>query len=310
MNPAFSVLMFTVASGAGYGLMSLLVLAQLLGLAPPAGGRNLWMPAGVALGLITLGLCASTLHLANPKNAWRAFACFRTSWLSREGVLAVLYYPAAMVYLGGFWVSGTVTPWVTASGLATVFLGLATLFCTGMIYASLKTIPQWHLPLTPVNYLLLGLMSGAVLLLALVGDTWSAVRLPYLCLLLIGVAALAKLAYFIRIGKPSGSSIQTATTFTRARVRLLDQGHTADGFLNKEFIFNLDTGHLVGLRSLAVVLAFIAPSTFIGLFARTGQDAFTVVAVASMLAGLLLERWLFFAEARHVVRLYHGDQTV
>ena len=27
-----------------------------------------------------------------------------------------------------------------------------------------------------------------------------------------------------------------------------------------------------------------------------------------MMAGLLLERWLFFAEARHVVRLYQGEQ--
>jgi len=25
--------------------------------------------------------------------------------------------------------------------------------------------------------------------------------------------------------------------------------------------------------------------------------------------GLTAERWLFFAEARHTVRLYHGDRT-
>jgi DMSO reductase anchor subunit len=27
------------------------------------------------------------------------------------------------------------------------------------------------------------------------------------------------------------------------------------------------------------------------------------------LAGLLAERWLFFADARHTVRLFHGDRS-
>ena len=34
--------------------------------------------------------------------------------------------------------------------------------------------------------------------------------------------------------------------------------------------------------------------------------AFAVPAAVCCLAGLLVERWLFFAEARHVVRLWHG----
>jgi DMSO reductase anchor subunit len=33
-------------------------------------------------------------------------------------------------------------------------------------------------------------------------------------------------------------------------------------------------------------------------------------AAVSCVAGLLAERWLFFAEARHVVRLYHGARQV
>lgn len=43
-------------------------------------------------------------------------------------------------------------------------------------------------------------------------------------------------------------------------------------------------------------------------FADTGIVEILVVAWVIMMAGLLLERWLFFAEARHVVRLYQGDQ--
>ncbi len=33
------------------------------------------------------------------------------------------------------------------------------------------------------------------------------------------------------------------------------------------------------------------------------------IAGGACLAGFLAERWLFFAEARHTVRLYHGDRT-
>ena len=37
-----------------------------------------------------------------------------------------------------------------------------------------------------------------------------------------------------------------------------------------------------------------------------GAAALSLLAVLAMLTGLLIERWLFFAEARHVVTLYYG----
>ena len=98
MHPALSVIFFTVASGAGYGLFVLLAIAHLFGLVDVDGNTMLW--GGVlSLFLITAGLLSSVGHLANPKNAWRAFFRFRTSWLSREGVFAVLFYPFGFFYL-------------------------------------------------------------------------------------------------------------------------------------------------------------------------------------------------------------------
>ena len=120
MHPAFSVLIFTVTSGAGYGLMSLLILGHLTGSAQLQDSSMVLSAGFLALALVTGGLLSSTLHLSNPKNAWRAFSRFKTSWLSREAVFAVLFYPFSLIYLISSWgaeeltltikIAGTVRP--------------------------------------------------------------------------------------------------------------------------------------------------------------------------------------------------------
>lgn len=307
MHPAFSVLIFTVLSGAGYGLIGLMVLGHLAGVSQLQDATVLLSGGLLAFLLISGGLLSSTLHLANPKNAWRAFSRFRTSWLSREAVFAVLFYPFLLAYLFGIYRQGAELSagYQLAGGLAAL-LALVTLFCTSMIYASLKTIRQWNSALTPVNYLALGLMSGALLLAAVQGVVQGGLAAPLqvlaLALLLLGM--VAKLIYLYWIGKPAGSTIHTATGFTQASVRLLDQGHTANSFLNDEFGYRVEAERLMQLRYLMVALAFLLPL----LLLLSGQTLLVVLASVLALAGLLTERWLFFAEARHVVRLFHGEQ--
>ena len=205
MHPAFSVLVFTVLSGAGYGLILLMVLGHLMGLGE-LQDRNLLLSGGVlSLLLISIGLLASTLHLANPKNAWRAFSRFKTSWLSREAVFAILFYPFVILYLAGIWFMGAELSVIfAAAGMISAVLALVTLFCTSMIYASLKTIRQWNSALTPVNYLVLGIMSGSLLLLAVqsivTGSVSAQLQQSAIALLVLGAAV--KVIYFFWIGKP------------------------------------------------------------------------------------------------------------
>ncbi|MDO9220910.1 MAG: DmsC/YnfH family molybdoenzyme membrane anchor subunit, partial [Thiobacillus sp.] len=73
MHPAFSVIFFTVASGAGFGLFSLLFIADTFKLGGGFSREQLIIGGLIAMGLIVFGLLSSTFHLANPKNAWRAF---------------------------------------------------------------------------------------------------------------------------------------------------------------------------------------------------------------------------------------------
>lgn len=310
MHPAVSVIFFTVASGAGFGLFSLLYIADVFQLGGGFNREQLLIGGLMAMALIVFGLVSSTFHLANPKNAWRAFNRFRTSWLSREGVFAVVFMPLALAYLACIWFGAPVLLRV-GTGLVAAVLAWVTVFSTGMIYACLKTIRQWHTPLVPANYLALGYASGSLLLLlgAVVArlDT-----LPYIAMsaLIVSIAAVLKAIYYFWIGSPSASSsINTATGLTRAGVKLLDTGHTHGTFLTQEFGFQLARRKAGILRVAVFVLGFGIPGVMlISVFQQPDAMWAASLALLAMLLGASVERWLFFAEARHVVNLYHGAQ--
>src|SRR5260221_2355457 len=162
MHPAYSVIVFTAASGAGYGLLIGLSAAIMLGLVPrdPVFG---FFALGTALALITIGLLTSTFHLGRPSRAWRAVSQVGSSWLSREGVAAlVTYLPAAALGLG--WVFGETVPNQIATGAwLSIVCSLVTGRCTGKIYSRLPTIRAWNLSIVPQIYLVLALVTGGVL---------------------------------------------------------------------------------------------------------------------------------------------------
>jgi len=317
MKPALSIVFFTVASGAGLGLLALLALTDLCPvplLSPEALARGI----ALALLLVAAGLASSLLHLANPANAWRAFARFRTSWLSREAVVAALLFPVAFAYLIAVW-SGSAGTVRTALAIAVCLLAWGLLFCTAMIYASLKPIRQWRTGWTPAAYLLLGHWSGALLAVALTigygGEPGSWIWLAAA----LGIAALvAKLGYWrhgaVDRGGKSVLTIEQAIGVPQgvrppgisvAQARLFDAGHTQRTFLTDEFVFRLARQHAQAVRAAALALGFGIPLLWLATGPRHWAAAASVALLA--LAGLLAERWLFFADARHTVRLYHGD---
>lgn len=310
MHPAFSVIFFTVASGAGFGLFSLLFVADIFKL---GGGfeRDQLVAGGlIAMGLVVFGLLSSTFHLANPKNAWRAFSRFRTSWLSREGVFAVLFMPLALVYLASIMFDAPA--WLReASGFLMAVLAWITVFSTGMIYACLKTIRQWNTPLVPANYLALGYASGSLLLL--LGAVIAGLdTTPYIAMsaLIVSIAAVLKAIYYFWIRSPGLSpTINTATGLTRAKLKLLDTGHTHGTFLTQEFGYQLARRKAGLIKTLVFVVGFGVPGLMlVWVFNEQGGPLAATVAVLGGLIGAAMERWLFFAEARHVVNLYHGAQ--
>ena len=75
MRPAYSVILFTTLSGAGYGLMAVMAMLLASGAQPPKP----LLVLGAGLVLVTAGLLASTFHLGRRDRAWRAFSQWRTS---------------------------------------------------------------------------------------------------------------------------------------------------------------------------------------------------------------------------------------
>ncbi|MAF17887.1 MAG: DMSO reductase [Oceanospirillaceae bacterium] len=304
MHPAFSVLIFTVTAGAGYGLLGWLCANELFAWWALSIGMQISIGI-IAMVLISIGLSASTWHLANPKNAWRSFSCFRTSWLSREAVFAILLYPIAALYAAAIYFQwDSVGIW---AGLCLLF-SFIIVFVTAMIYASLKTIRQWHHPLVPILYLLFAAMSGGLAWAFLLA--WNGLELGLLIQVLgalVAFTTLTKLSYFWLFKVPGGSSIQTATSFLNQKVRILDAGHSAPSFLNNEFIYDVAKVKLLRMRWLMLSTTFVIPFALLYWL----PNALTLaIAFVIMMVGLLTERWLFFAEARHVVRLLHGQQQV
>ena len=161
MHPAYSVIFFTTASGAGYGMLVWLALLAATSAVSPGLASGIAAFA-VALGLITAGLLSSTFHLGHPERAWRALSQWRSSWLSREGIAAIATYIPILVFaIGSLLFAAQSFIWIWA-GMIAAGLCLVTVACTGMIYASLRAIPYWYTPLVMPLYIAFALASGAV----------------------------------------------------------------------------------------------------------------------------------------------------
>ncbi|MBV9828367.1 MAG: dimethyl sulfoxide reductase anchor subunit [Alphaproteobacteria bacterium] len=315
MHPTFSIVFFTTASGAGFALLFLLGLGVPLGLLPLSPWFGVASLA-VAFALVAGGLMSSTLHLGRPERAWRAFSQWRSSWLSREGVLSVATFFPAAIFAAGWVFFGLTSGFVGLCGIITSMLAAGTIVCTGMIYASLKPIHQWHNRWVVPLYLLLGLMAGFVLL-DLISRFWLlwSVGTPICALVTIILAWLCKEAYWRFIDTSSAvSTVASATRLgSRGRVRLLESPHTQDNYLLQEMGFRIGRKHRTRLRLIARVTGFGLPA-LLTLVAVLASPLTALVAAAfaviSMAIGLVAERWLFFAEAKHTVTLYYGADTV
>ena len=314
MHPAYSVIVFTAASGAGYGLLVWLAINVLITPMIPVQLGTGWVGFILAFGLITVGLISSTLHLGRPERAWRAMSQWRTSWLSREGVMAIITYPVAGLFgLGWLLTPGSaLTPLLA---LATAACALVTLWCTGMIYASLTTVRAWHVAEVPPVYVALGLATGGVLF-NLIGALHAPVSTAAVVLTLAAVAAafVLKSQYWGSIDTAARTrTIEAATGLgTFGKVRTLDPPHTGPNYIMREMGYQVARKHAEKLRNLVRITLFAVPAAATLLFWFAGPGTAVVlaaIAVVSATAGVLTERWLFFAEAEHVVMLYYGKDA-
>lgn len=291
MHPAPSVILFTALSGLGFGLLAFLGFN-----APNVTGWVAFVFFFIAYALAVGGLLASTFHLGNSKNALKAFSQWRTSWLSREAIISVAalltmgLYAALLIFLD---IKIGALGWIGA------ILCLGTVFCTSMIYAQLKTIPRWHHALTPVLFMAFAVTGGALL----AGQVGLA---KYLLIALLVV----QIAYWV-IGDgqldKTGSDLGTATGLGHlGDVRQFEAPHTGNNYLLREMVHVVGRKHAMKLRIIAAVCLGLIPIAIL-FFTNTGHGI-AIIVILSHLIGLLVARWLFFAEAEHVVGIYYDKR--
>ena len=290
MHPAPSIIVFTVLSGAGFGLLACLGLGW-----PLLSGWAAFLLWGLGYALATIGLIASTFHLGNPQRALLAFTQWRTSWLSREGWASV----AALLVLApvalGAWLGFAVPAWIGMIGAA---LCAVAVLCTSMIYAQMATVPRWNHWMTPVTFLSFAATGGAIL-------SGHATVAAGLCLLLAVVLPAGW-----RIGDGAfarrGATLGSATGLGAIGLpQVFEQPHTGGNYLTREMIHVVGRKHVRRLRIIALAFAALLPGLV--LLILPGLWACGLAAVLH-LAGALAARWLFFAQAEHVVGLYYGSR--
>lgn len=291
MHPAPSVIVFSVFSGMGFGLLAYLGFGfvHLYGWA----AFGLW---GLGYTLAIVGLLASTFHLGNPARALKAFSQWRSSWLSREAWASVatllIMAPVALsdwLHLG----------WPRGFGAIGGALALITVFTTAMIYTQIKAVPRWHHWLTPVMFLSFALTGGLIL----AGSLWALPALPVLGAVLVAIWWIGD-GQFARAGQFLGTATGLQTI---GEVTVFEQAHTAGNYLLREMIFVVGRKHAQKLRLIAVILAVALPMLLIMATSGPRILGFGFAAICHLI-GALAARWLFFAEAEHVVGLYYGKR--
>ncbi|PQV48074.1 DmsC/YnfH family molybdoenzyme membrane anchor subunit [Paraburkholderia sp. BL21I4N1] len=313
MNPAFSVVFLTTLSGAAQGLLIALVgveSAAQLGLIASPGAAFYVTGAGVSVILGGLGLIASFFHLGHPERAWRAIAMWRTSWLSRECLCLPAFLACVFFYGVAHWLG---SPWSLALGWLGVLASAALFVCTAMIYACLRFLQEWATPLTLVNFALLGCASGFTLATAL--SAWF-VPAPTgglaLCACVLTLAGCAsRSASLVRNARlRPKSTVQSATGIRNPKLVQVSRGFTAGAFNLREFFHGKSAGTLRGIKWGFLATAFVAPIVLIALGAslRSLGGSLSLLAAACLVqyAGLVAERWFFFAEAKHPQNLYYA----
>ena len=291
MHPAPSIIVFTVLSGLGFGLLFWLGLGV-----PDVNGWDAFGIFAIGFASAVIGLVASTFHLGNPQRAWRAFTQWRSSWLSREGWLAVL----ALMFLGLYALFVIFfEKQISILGIIGSIISLITVFATSMIYAQMKTIPRWNHWTTCILFIALSLAGGAIL----AGQSTAGIIL----LIVVGITQIVVWTQGDTRFKQSGSSIETATQLGHiGKVKSFESPHTGTNYLLKEMVYQVGRKHAQKLRKVSFILMCVIPAIILLILP---SNLFTIAIAALLhLAGTFISRWLFFAEAEHVVGLYYGKR--
>ena len=309
MHPSKSIIFFTVISGTGYGIFIGLLFNILFIEISYSLNYKLFISL-VSFLMIVLGLLSSTLHLGHPERAWRAFSQWKSSWLSREGLVSVItFFPMVLFYY--FWINN-INGYVFLLIILCIF-SLLTIFCTGQMYATLKTIPSWNNSLVTPIYIFNGITVGSLFVYSInFYFNYSIFLYEKFIIITIILNLLLKISYWILIRQKTDTNIQTAVGIKSKNISFFEGPHTGKNYLTTEMINKSNNKNNNLLRLTFCILTFIIPLYMINQYSTLIADQFIlklsmIFVFILALVGMIIERYLFFIQSKHVVGLYYGN---
>ena len=126
------------------------------------------------------------------------------------------------------------------------------------------------------------------------------------CLFLIA-ALFVKIITWIHIDRSRGQYTRESalglSDFGKAKP--FEPAHSQKNYLQREMGYELCPKRRSLMRWVALGCGFILPAILL----LAGFPGAPLIAVICLI-GMMAERWLFFAEAEHVVRLYYDRETI
>lgn len=309
MRPTAPLLLLTTLQGLAGGLA--LTVAIWLSLNPPPE----MLPTFVGLLrlaslLAAAGGVASFFHMHRPRAGIFVLRRLKTSWLSREALTTGVFVVAVAIVA---WVWPADAPSFLAVAWVAAALGLVAMWVTAMLYATIPAMLSWHSPITVLAMMGTGLVSGAGLAagLAAHGPAAPASALTALWLL-AGLAALA-VVKGLQIHQFAVArrllSAESGTGLPMGPWRLQDTGTSRPPYRTQTQVWpgiSPSTRLWANLGFYLFLIALPAASSALTLIQ---PGAITLVGALSLIAGVLLERWMFFADATHSSRVWFQDQV-
>jgi len=322
MHPAFSVIFLTTLIGVGQGLFLALYFSEVsivTNFIQPQDSRFYAIGSLISFLFLVAGLFASFFHLGHPERAWRSAAMWRTSWLSREVIVLPFFILSVVVYgvLHYFQLDTMLLDDNPVSSVTLIVGGIATVFCfllfvcTGMIYACLKFLQEWHTALTPINYTLLGMTSGYMLITPLAHYSESA-NLSYFAtsaIVLTIFAFIFRSASLFRNSRlKSISTLSSAIGIRHNNIQQKAQGAMGGSFNTREFFHGKTALFFKSIKWIFLILTFPLPILLMIVGMMNDSLVIFLIAFIIQYIGLIAERWFFFAQANHPQNLYY--QTI
>lgn len=312
MRPDLSLVLLLVLSGAGQGVFIFLVIFDLLSQLTGGLPSYIFYTLGAASALLSIvGMTASMTHLGNPQRGYKAILKWKSSWLSREALSMGAFISSLILYLAAYALALS-----TDSRLIIGFVGILSAFAlylsSAMLYVKIRFIKEWSNEFTVINFMLFGVTSGGAVIYAIFSafNLNSQLFINFLIFLTIVSMASKTLTYIFNSSIYTPYNTKHALNINSANINLISTGTSYEHYNTKEYSFNISPQSVKIQQTAVFLLAFILPLCiwiFYAMSSKLPNPLLAIAAMASMFAGLVIERKLFFIQGNHLQNIYYSN---